>query len=592
MLVSILIFALLLGIYTPAVAALPFLSQLQSTTTAAAVATTATTTASIKSVKVVVDKGIIAPNGIAREAIRVNGQMPGPTFVFEQDDEVEFQVTNQLDEGTTIHFHGVEQRGTPWSDGVPGVSQRPIDPGESFLYKWTASQPGAYWYHSHFQGQIADGLHGAIIVNPRNGTDKPFYMITQNKTELEQLEHAERKSQAVLLGDWTNFTYHEVMSIEYASGVDNFCIDSIIINGKGKNICKPQDELNALERPNQLALTKHKELTIKGCLPPHIYEKLHGFTYNLSMLPEKAFDKCFPTETEPAVIEVDPADGWVSLTLIATSPATLPLFTIDNHNLWIYAVDGPYVEPRLVNGVSVPNSRRYQVFVKLDQQPGDYTIRVPSTTGSQIISGYAIFRYKGVGEDKRNAVESKPWVGFNGLNVTSPFIVNNDYLLRPYPLHRPAKVAQKTYIFDLGFYQHSWKWTLSGKAAFNDTFATPLLFDPKVDHELTFATDMDDWVDFIIRSPNKQPAHPIHKHSNKFYVIGHGDFAFTYANVEEAMKEHPEAFNLEDPPFADTFMTPQTRMGPSFLVLRYHIENPGAFMMHCHIQTHLDGGMG
>lgn len=197
--------------------------------------------------------------------ITVNGQTPGPTYTFDQDDEITVEVINHLDEDTSVHFHGIEQWGTPWSDGVPGVTQRPIAPGQTFLYQWKATAAGAYWYHSHYKGQIADGLHGAILINPRNGTANPFGVIAGNDTvELEKLERAERDSRVIVLGDWTNFTYHEVMDIEYASGVDYFCIDSLTINGKGKNICKSQEELNELERPNQLALTKNRDLTLKG----------------------------------------------------------------------------------------------------------------------------------------------------------------------------------------------------------------------------------------------------------------------------------------------------------------------------------------
>lgn len=53
---------------------------------------------------------------------------------------------NGLDQATTIHFHGIEQLDTPWSDGVAGLSQRPIEPGADWLYKWTATQYGVYWF--------------------------------------------------------------------------------------------------------------------------------------------------------------------------------------------------------------------------------------------------------------------------------------------------------------------------------------------------------------------------------------------------------------------------------------------------------------
>jgi FtsP/CotA-like multicopper oxidase with cupredoxin domain len=57
----------------------------------------------------------------------------------------QFYVKNNLDRVTTLHFHGIEQLDTPWSDGTPGLAQKPIAVGGDWLYKWTATEYGAYW---------------------------------------------------------------------------------------------------------------------------------------------------------------------------------------------------------------------------------------------------------------------------------------------------------------------------------------------------------------------------------------------------------------------------------------------------------------
>jgi len=90
----------------------------------------------------------VAPNGHVRNAILMNGQFTGPALELNQGDNVEIVVNNCLPFAVTIHFHGIAQIGTPWSDGVPGISQRPIQPGQSFLYRWTATDYGSYWYHA------------------------------------------------------------------------------------------------------------------------------------------------------------------------------------------------------------------------------------------------------------------------------------------------------------------------------------------------------------------------------------------------------------------------------------------------------------
>ena len=107
----------------------------------------------------------INPVGIgARPGILVNNTFPGPELHIHQGDDVEIIVHNHLRVDTAVHFHGIVQGKTPWSDGVPGVTQKAIRPGASFRYQWTADEAGVYFYHSHDRGQIMDGLYGAIVV--------------------------------------------------------------------------------------------------------------------------------------------------------------------------------------------------------------------------------------------------------------------------------------------------------------------------------------------------------------------------------------------------------------------------------------------
>ena len=87
------------------------------------------------------------------------------------------------------------------------------------------------------------------------------------------------------------------------------------------------------------------------------------------------------------------------------------------------------------------------------------------------------------------------------------------------------------------------------------------------------------------------PPHPMHKHGNKMYLIGHGEGAFEWASVAEAAEAQPELFNLVDPPRRDAFSTPNAAEGPAWMAVRYHVENPGPWLLHCHIQNHMSGGM-
>lgn len=182
--------------------------------------------------------------GILKQTILVNGTSPGPALYMALGETVEFVVHNYLPFSTTIHFHGITQLNTPWSDGVPGVSQMPIAPGATFVYQWTADEYGQYFYHAHERGQIDDGLVGVIVISPPHGEPSPFSLISDSKTDIAAMEAAELAPHPLLVSDWKAISFDDVYAMEVASGVDITCPDTNIINGKvvayrigGSSIC-------------------------------------------------------------------------------------------------------------------------------------------------------------------------------------------------------------------------------------------------------------------------------------------------------------------------------------------------------------------
>jgi FtsP/CotA-like multicopper oxidase with cupredoxin domain len=87
--------------------------------------------------------------------------------------------------------------------------------------------------------------------------------------------------------------------------------------------------------------------------------------------------------------------------------------------------------------------------------------------------------------------------------------------------------------------------------------------------------------------------HAVHKHGNKFHVIGAGLGIWNYSSVAEAVLHEPGSFNLVNPDIRDTVVTNFTLFnGPEWVAFRYHSNNPGPWLLHCHVETHLAGGMG
>ena len=107
----------------------------------------------------------------SKRAIAVNGQIPMPTLTFTEGDTAEIYVHNNLNEETSLHWHGLILPNQ--YDGVPNLTQMPIKPHTTHLYKFPIVQHGTHWYHSHTELQEQIGMYGMFIMNKRKEWDIP-----------------------------------------------------------------------------------------------------------------------------------------------------------------------------------------------------------------------------------------------------------------------------------------------------------------------------------------------------------------------------------------------------------------------------------
>jgi FtsP/CotA-like multicopper oxidase with cupredoxin domain len=113
--------------------------------------------------------------GKLSEAWAYNGQVPGPMIRATQGDRVRIVLKNELPESTSIHPHGLLV--TNPKDGVPGITQKPVKPGETYIYEFTVRNSGSHMYHSHHNAakQIAKGLLGTFIIDPKDPAEDVAY---------------------------------------------------------------------------------------------------------------------------------------------------------------------------------------------------------------------------------------------------------------------------------------------------------------------------------------------------------------------------------------------------------------------------------
>jgi FtsP/CotA-like multicopper oxidase with cupredoxin domain len=110
---------------------------------------------------------ILGSDKPATEAWTYAGRVPGPEIRVRQGDRLQVHFTNRLDVATTVHWHGIRLPNE--MDGVPYVTQPPVEPGASFFYEFDLTDAGTFWYHPHIQSseQVGRGLYGPLIVEER-----------------------------------------------------------------------------------------------------------------------------------------------------------------------------------------------------------------------------------------------------------------------------------------------------------------------------------------------------------------------------------------------------------------------------------------
>lgn len=329
--------------------------------------------------------------------------------------------------------------------------------------------------------------------------------------------------------------------------------------------------------------------------------------------PEKIPDHmqwgCVPSQGSNYTVQVDAADRWVSMNFIAAAANKQVDFSIDEHPMWIYEIDGNYVEPRQIVAAAITAGERYSVLVKLDKPAGSYTIRLPDSGATQVISGFANMVYNGAEEV---LPETRPYVTYGGLNARedtatqsyTPYNISSDNM-PPWPANAPAATADEEFLLVMGRAGAPHLYTMNTKYLYPMDFKAdrPLLFYPNQtlgseDDNLVVRTKNGSWVDLILQVavlPGDGMAfeHIMHKHGSKTWRIGNGAGMWNYSSVAEAIAAEPESFNLKDPGYRDTWMTMFSPVpaGGYWSVFRYQVTNPGPWLFHCHFELHAMGGM-
>lgn len=444
----------------------------------------------------------LSPDGVSRYVQTINGTVPGPTIVADWGDNVVVHVKNSLTQslnGTSIHFHGIRQKGSIMSDGVVGITQCPTIPGDTWTYRWQATQVGSSFYHSHFGLQAWEGVFGGIIIN---GPASANY---------------DEDKGLVMLSDWSHRTPDELWQQAQAQGPPT--LDNGLINGH--NIWSAQGTGKVGGR----WATKVQS----------------GKSYRFRIV-NTALDSHFK-------------------------------FSIDNHVLTVIAADFIPIKPYQTKVLNVGIAQRYDVIVHMDQKnvASDFWVRAdPQAACSSLNHGIrGILHYDN--SDQSPTTKAYSYVDScddEPNDKMVPIIVRNvdPPTYEEIEIAKPARNAQKMFRWYINSttLEIDWSNPTLRQIYHNEAYT-------KSDAVISMPT-ANVWAYVIIETPFSL-AHPIHLHGFDFSVLAQGNGTYQHGVTK---------LKLNNPMRRDVAMLP----AQGHLVLGFPTDNPGAWLLHCHIGWH------
>ncbi|CAD5120376.1 DgyrCDS8948 [Dimorphilus gyrociliatus] len=543
---------------------------------------------------------VITADGRQKSLITINGRFPGPPIIVYEGQIVTVKLKNSLDsQGTSLHFHGIKQLNTAWMDGVGGVTQCPISPGQSFTYKFLASPVGTHWYHSHYGIQRSTGLFGPLVIKRKSDKDEKKYnkefiisvheWLWNDTSDIYDMASKEAVSFAFGYGDFNSPCF---FSSKESDGIDTVVtpIYSALLNSRGRHYGR--------------------------------------------------FNRTYPGPKLP-LEEFHVESGGVYLfRIINTGMAVSFEISIDDHDLMVVATDGCDVRPKQFDSLIIHPGERYDFYLEAIREPGIYFLRARTlerfSNNKPVIPVHieGLIKYKGSAKSfskRKKCSRVYPCKVLNCPFATSIIdnwictsIANLEALNERHIPH-PTVEHFLNYHFNWLKDERVWKPTINGLRHENPS--APLQLFPPAELQsmrecgkencnnsckctnilhLPFNKSVQLVLATTIHNPknvlNGNP-HPIHLHGHHFQVLSIGYPKYNEQGVY--FKQNPSlkcsdmqcnrllwSFNktiISNPRAVekDTVIVP----AGGYVVIRFLTDNPGFWYMHCHMEFHNEEGM-
>ncbi|CAG4968642.1 unnamed protein product [Parnassius apollo] len=523
----------------------------------------------------------IPADGISRPLNVVNRKMPGPAIEVCHHDRIVVDVENDLmTEGTTVHWHGQHQRGSPYMDGTPYVTQCPILPESTFRYQFNASHAGTHFWHSHSGMQRADGAAGALIIRKPKSQDPHGRLYDHDRSE-----------HVMIVTDWIHELSVSMFTDHHHSIGDNKP-PTLLINGVGRFRI-----FNETTEPLYMKAAR--------------FDVEQGFKYRFRVI-NAEFLNC-PIE-----------------------------MSVDGHNITVIASDGYDLEPITATSLVTYAGERYDFILEANKEISNYWIRFRGlmdcderfTKAKQV----AVLHYEGAmdlepsgdptweelhneglqlnalnkGEEEDETISVAEMRSLEGYDDSLKEVADYQFYVAYdfYPKNNSHFHRSPYY----GYYQvpnlDNRLYTPQLNHISMKMPSRPLLIDRPSPKNFCNASSIDETckasycecphvlsvrknavVEVIIvdEGVTFDANHPFHLHGHNFRVVGLRRLS-NRTTIEE-IKAFDEAGllkrNLKNAPLKDTVTVPDG----GYTVIRFKADNPGYWLFHCHIEFHVEVGM-
>ncbi|XP_038045804.1 laccase-3-like [Patiria miniata] len=501
-------------------------------------------------------------DGVKRPVSLVNRVFPAPSIQICSGDEVIINVANKMlnDEGVTLHWHGIFQNGSQFMDGLPMVTQCPIPSPGNFQYRFTPYEPGTHWFHSHAGLQRADGMMGSFVIRESSRADP--------HGDLYDLDLSEN---VIFMNDWHHDTMVNVYTRDQWGGGSS--VASILINGKGLPVG------NSAVHP-----------------PLEVFNVLPGQRYRFRVINGASF--------------------FCNMQ-----------FSIQGHSMLVIASDGGSMQPLEVDYFRISGGERIDFVLSTDQPIDNYQIQViglPCTNEQgEPSKQIAYLRYMGANDlptiDELPNITSYGnssfwWQAFpdksfadvyaSGMEADYRSTANaedhQEYIQVSFGSHiNPSTQQPKlypqlnniTYYFPTSPVMSQFE-DLPGNIFCKESDFAPGQCDGDDICSCVHTIDVNpnEVIEVILVNPDSHFSvlHPMHLHGQQFKVVAMDKIEGATVDMVRELVNNGSIVRNNNGPRKDVTIVPNG----GYTIFQFQGWNPGWWIFHCHIEFHLEEGMG